>query len=48
MSLTLGKSFNRNYRLRIPFLDGHYDVGIFFNKKSSLLLFSYEPLFYGC
>jgi hypothetical protein len=47
MSLTLGKSFNRNYRLRIPFLDGHYDVGIFFNKKSTLLLFSIEPIFYG-
>ena len=47
MSLTLGKSFNRNYRLRIPFLDGHYDIGIFFNKKSTLLLFSIDPVFYG-
>ena len=47
MSLTLGKSFNRNYRLRIPFLDGHYDIGIFFNKNSTLLLFSIDPVFYG-
>mgnify|MGYP000132429710 CR=1 FL=1 len=47
MSLTLGKSFNRNYRLRIPFLDGYYEVGIFFNKKSTLLLFSIDPVFYG-
>jgi hypothetical protein len=46
MSLTLGKSFNRNYRLRVPFLDGHYDIGIFFNKKSTLLLFSIEPIFH--
>ena len=45
--LTLGKSFNRNYRLRVPFLDGHYDIGIFFNKKSTLLLFSIDPVFYG-
>ena len=47
MSLTLGKSFNRNYRLRVPFLDGHYDIGIFFNKKSTLLLFSIEPIFHS-
>lgn len=47
MPLTLGKSFNRNYRLRIPFLDGHYDIGLFFNKKSTLLLFSIEPVFYN-
>ena len=46
MSLTLGKSFNRNYRLRIPFLDGYYDIGVFFNKKSTLLLFSIDPVFH--
>jgi hypothetical protein len=45
MSLTLGKSFNRNYRLRVSFLDGYYDIGVFFNKKSSLLLFSIDPVF---
>jgi hypothetical protein len=45
MPLTLGKSFNRNYRMRVPFLDGHYDIGLFFNKKSTLLLFSIEPVF---
>lgn len=47
MPLTLGKSFNRNYRLRIPFLDGHYDIGAFFNKKSTLLLFSIDPVFHS-
>ena len=47
MGLTLGKSFNRNYRLRIPFLDGHYDIGVFFDKKSTLLLFSIDPIFHG-
>jgi len=46
MPLTLGKSFSRNYRLRIPFLDGHYDIGVFFDKKSTLLLFSIDPIFH--
>lgn len=46
MPLTLGKSFDRNYRMRVPFLDGFYDIGIFFDKKSTLLLFSIEPVFY--
>lgn len=43
MSLILGKSFDRNYTVRIPFLDGHYNVGTFFNKKSTFLLFGVEP-----
>jgi hypothetical protein len=47
MSLTLGKSFNRNYRMRIPFLDGFYDIGVFFDKKSTLLLFSIDPIFFN-
>jgi len=42
MSLKLGKSFNRNYNLRIPFLNGFYNVGVFFNKRSTFLLFSVE------
>lgn len=43
MALKLGKSFDRNYNLRIPFLNGFYDVGIFFNKNSNFLLFSVDP-----
>jgi len=43
MSLKLGKSFDRNYNLRIPFLNSFYDIGIFFNKKSTFLLFSVDP-----
>jgi len=43
MALKLGKSFDRNYNLRIPFLNGVYDIGIFFNKKSTFLLFSVDP-----
>lgn len=43
--LTLGRSFNRNYNLRIPFLDGFYNIGIFYNNKSSFLLFSVESDF---
>lgn len=38
--LSLGKTFTRNYNLRFPFLDGFYDVGIFFSNKSPFLLFS--------
>ncbi len=45
MSLSLGNMFNRNYNMRIPFLDGFYDIGIFFNKKSTFLLFSVDPKF---
>lgn len=42
MALKLGKSFDRNYNLRVPFLNGFYNVGIFLNKKSTFLLFSVE------
>ena len=43
MGLKLGKSFDRNYNLRLPFSNGYYDIGIFFNRKSTFLLFSVEP-----
>lgn len=42
MALKLGKSFDRNYNIRLPFLNGFYDIGIFFNKKSTFLLFSVD------
>jgi len=45
MSLNLGKILNRNYAIRIPFLNGNYDINIFFNKKSSFLLFDVNPDF---
>lgn len=45
MALSLGKSLNRSYNLRLSFLNGNYDINIFFNKKSSFLLFSIEPDF---
>ena len=40
MSLELGKSLDRRYTLRIPFLNFYYEIGIYFNKKSTFLLFS--------
>lgn len=43
MGLKLGKSFDRNYNLRLPFMNGHYDISIFFNRKSTFLLFGVEP-----
>lgn len=45
MGLTLGKIFNRSYDLRIPFLDGYYNINIFFNTKSPFLLFGIDPDF---
>jgi len=42
MGLKLGKSFNRNYNLRVPFLNGFYNIGVYFNKRSTFLLFSVE------
>jgi len=45
MSLTLGKSFNRNYSVRLPFLDGFFNIGIYFNNKSPFLLFNIDSDF---
>lgn len=45
MSLSLGKSLNRSYNIRIPFLNGFYNINIFFNKKSTFLLFAVDPDF---
>ena len=45
MGLLLGKSFNRNYNLRIPILNGFYNIGIFYNSKSTFLLFSIDSDF---
>ena len=45
MGLQLGRSFNRNYTVRLQFLDGFYNVGLFYNNKSSFLLFSVESDF---
>jgi len=42
MALKLGKQFDRNYNMRIPFQRGFYDIGIFYNKQSTFLLFSVE------
>ena len=39
MSLELGKSFNRQYVIRIPLQNNYYDVGIFLNNKSVFSLF---------
>lgn len=43
--LTMGKSFNRCYNLRLPFLNGFYNIGVYFNNRSSFLLFSINPDF---
>jgi len=45
MSLSLGRSLNRCYQLRLPFLNGNYNINIFFNKKSTFLLFGINPDF---
>lgn len=45
MSLKLGKSFDRNYSIRIPILDGHYNIGVYFDRRSTFLLFRVDPDF---
>lgn len=45
MSLTLGKQFNRSYNMRLPFLNGYYNIYIYFNKKSPFVLYNLEPDF---
>jgi len=45
MALKLGKSFNRCYYLRVSILDGYYNIGIFFDKRSTFLLFRIDPDF---
>jgi len=45
-SLELGNSFDRSYNLRIRFLDGSYNISIFFDRKSPLVLFKVIPDFF--
>lgn len=47
MALKLGKQFDRNYNLRVAFQRGFYDIGIFYNKQSTFLLFSVEQSIRG-
>jgi len=44
MALTLGKVFNRNHFMRINFLDGYYDIGVFFTTKTPFVLFDIKPV----
>jgi len=43
MPLKLGKLFDRCYNLRIPLLSSFYDINIFFDRKSTFLLFGITP-----
>ncbi len=45
VGLTLGKALDRIYSIRIPFLNGYYNIGVFFNKRSTFLLFKVDPDF---
>jgi hypothetical protein len=45
MSLKLGKSFNRCYNIRIPIVKGFYNIGVFYDKRSTFLLFKIDPDF---
>jgi len=42
MPLELGKTFERSYNLRLPFLDGFYNISVFFSKRSPFVLFGIE------
>jgi len=43
--LTMGKTFNREYGIRTEIMNGYYNIGIFFSKRSNFLLFKIEPDF---
>lgn len=45
MSLKLGKSFNRKYTIQIPIMNGYYNLDIYFDKKSTFLLFNIKSDF---
>ena len=45
MSLKLGKSFNRSYQLRLSILNGFYNISLYFDKRSTFLLFKVDPDF---
>ena len=45
MPLELGRSFDRSYSIRVPFLDGYYNITTFFHKSSNFLLFRVDPDF---
>jgi len=45
MPLELGKSLDRSYTLRLPFLNGFYKIGVYFHKNSNFLLFRADPEF---
>jgi hypothetical protein len=45
VGLTLGKALDRMYSVRIPFLNGYYNIGVYFNKRSTFLLFKVDSDF---
>jgi len=45
MSLTLGKSFNRQMKMRLPFQNFFYDIGIFYTTSINFNLFDIRPVY---
>ena len=45
MSLTLGKSFNRQIKMRLPFQNYFYDIGIFYTTSINFNLFDIRPIY---
>jgi len=45
MSLTLGKSFNRQIKMRLPFQNYFYDIGIFYTTSINFNLFDIRPVY---
>ena len=44
MALTLGKSFNRQIKLRLPFQKYFYDISVFYTTKINFNLFDIKPI----
>jgi len=45
MSLTLGKSFNRQIKMRLPFQNYFFDIGIFYTTIINFNLFDIKPVY---
>jgi len=44
MALSLGKSFNRHLKLRLPFQDYFYDIGVFYSTYINFNLFDIKTV----
>lgn len=44
MALSLGRTFDRQIKMRVPYKNFFYDVGVFFTTKTNFSLFEIKPI----